>query len=91
MVEEDLEKEESLTVTTGHLIYLWDLVSKKIASAPLNEHFTETEKHAIWALEDILERKLINCNIGARPEAEWEALVQRAGDMVKAFPLDCID
>ena len=74
MSGKDLTKEVSLQLPVGHLLIIWDILSNKLAGSPANCEFSEEEKRAIWALEDLCEQELINNGITARPEEEWNQL-----------------
>ena len=91
MSKEDLSKSASLNLPIGHLIVVWDILSNKLAGSPTNGIFTEEEKRAIWALQDLCENVLIENEVTSMPEPEWNALVKRAIEFVKSIPVDYLD
>ena len=91
MSKENLDKKVSIELTTGHLVFLWNFISDKLSGSPLNEEFTEEEKRAIWGLADLCEQELINNEIKAMPEPEWESLIERAKEHVKSLPVEYLD
>jgi hypothetical protein len=91
MPTEDLEKEVNLKISIGHLLVVWDILSNKLSCEPINENFTEDERRAIWALEDACEKKIINSGIKARPEKEWNQLIERATAHVKTLPIEFLE
>jgi hypothetical protein len=88
MPNEDLNKEVNLKISIGHLLVIWDILSNKLSGKPLNTDFTEDEKRAIWALEDACEKKIVKSGIKARPEKEWNQLIERATKQVKTLPVE---
>jgi hypothetical protein len=58
---------------------------------PVIETLTEDEKRAIWALEDLCERSLVENGISPRPESEWNALVDAAKEHVRSIPVDYLE
>jgi len=91
MSVEDLKKEVTIKLPIGHLLIVWDILSNKLSGAPLNDEFTEEEKRAIWALEDLCEEELINSEITEKPEKEWNHLLEQATKFVKTIPADFLD
>jgi len=91
MSNEDLSTETSLKLSAGHLLVVWDLLSNKLSCCPLNDEFTEEEKRAIWALEDLCEQELGEKGFVARPEKEWNQLIERATEFVKTVPAEFLD
>jgi hypothetical protein len=55
------------------------------------ESLTEDEKRAVWALEDLCERSLLESGISSRPEPEWNALVDAAKEHVQSIPVHYLD
>ena len=91
MANEDLTKEALLKLSLGHLLVVWDVLSNKLAGTPFIERLTEEEKRAIWGLEDLCERSLLEQGVTSRPESEWESLLQAARTHVKTIPVDFLD
>ena len=91
MTQEDFDKEATIKVSIGHLILLWNLLSDKLSCEPLNKNFTEEEKRAIWALEDLCENELVKHDYGEKPAEEWDALINKAREFCKALPAEFLD
>jgi hypothetical protein len=91
MSGEDLTKEASIKLSVGHLLIVWDILSNKLSGSPINNMFTEEEKRAIWALEDLCEQELVNNGITSKPEKEWNQLIGRATEFVKTIPAEFLD
>lgn len=91
MSDEDLSREASLKLPVGHLLIIWNILSEKLSGSPLNEEFTEEEKRAIWALEDLCENELTNNGITSKPEKEWNQVIERATEFVKTIPAEFLD
>ena len=87
----NLDKAISLEMTLGHLLGVWHILSEKLSSIPMNDSFTETEKNAIWALEDICEQTLIDNGVNDLPEKEWNLLVQQAMEHIKTLPVEFVN
>ncbi len=91
MSEDDLSKEANIKIPVGHLLAVWGILSEKLSSSPIKDSFTEEEKRAIWGLEDLCERELINQGYSSRPEKDWNLLMAKATEFVKNIPVDCLD
>jgi hypothetical protein len=91
MPEDDLNKEATIKIPVGHLLSVWGILSEKLSSSPLNDEFTEEEKRAIWGLEDLFEKELINQGYSSRPEKEWNQLMAEASEFVKTISVDYLD
>ncbi len=91
MSDEELNKIATMSLPVGHLLIIWNVLSTKISGSLTNNEFTEEEKRAIWALEDMCERELINQGITEMPKNEWEQLVERATEFVKTIPAEFLD
>lgn len=88
---EDLAKEASLKLSTGHLLVVWDVVANKLSGTQYMDELSEEERRAIWALQDLCERGLVENGLSARPEAEWNELVRTATEHVKSIPVEFLD
>ena len=88
MANIDLTKEAKLRMSIGHLIAAWDIFSNKLSGTDFLNSLSEEEKRAIWALEDLFERTLLENGVSGRPEPEWDRLVQAAKAYVRAIPVD---
>jgi len=91
MSDEELNKEVSVKLSLGHLLIVWDILSNKLSGAPLNDEFTEEEKRAIWALEDLCEQELDNNGIRSKSDKEWNQLIEKATEFVKTIPTEFLD
>jgi hypothetical protein len=67
---------------------VWDVLANKVTETGFVDALTDEEKRAIWALQDLCERSLIDAGITARPQDEWEALMQSAREHVKSVPVE---
>lgn len=90
-MNQDLTKKIPLNISLGHLLLVWEVLSNKISCDPINKHFSEIERRAIWALEDLCESLLIENECGAMPQEDWEALIKRAGVHVKSLSVEFLD
>ena len=88
MSDKDLNKEVLIKLPIGHLLIVWEVLSNKLSGSPDSDAFTEEEKRAMWALEDLCETELINNGITGKSDKEWDELVERATELVKALPCE---
>ncbi|MCU7845946.1 MAG: hypothetical protein KZQ93_19100 [Candidatus Thiodiazotropha sp. (ex Monitilora ramsayi)] len=91
MSEDDLSKEATVKMPVGHLLAVWGILSDKLSCSPLNDEFTEEEKRAVWGLQDLCEKELINQGYSSRPENEWNELMAKATEFVKTIPVEILD
>lgn len=91
MANENLAAKTSLKLSVGHLLAVWDILANKLSGTPFMEALSEDEKRAVWALEDLCERGLLENGVSSRPEPEWNALVAAAMEHVRSIPVDCLD
>jgi hypothetical protein len=91
MDNEDLDREATLHLPIGHLLIVWSVLSNSLSKTPYKDEFTEEERRAIWALEDLCENELVRNGFGARPKAEWNDLMKRASEFVKTIPAEFIE
>ena len=91
MSVEDLKKEATIKLPVGHLLIVWNILSDKLSGAPLNDEFTEEEKRAIWALEDLCEKELTNIEIAEKSDEEWNHLLEQATEFIKTIPVEFLD
>ncbi len=75
----------------GHLLLVWEVLSNKISCKPINKQFSEIERRAIWALEDLFENTLVENGCGAMPKEDWDALIEKAGEYVKSLPVEFLN
>lgn len=85
MDHEELNKPATLHLPIGHLLVVWDVLSNRLSETTYKDVFTEEEKRAIWALEDLCENELVRNGLGARPEQEWSKLMSQATEFVKTI------
>ena len=88
MNNKDLTKPTTLNLPAGHLLVVWDILANRLSDTPYKDEFTEEEKRAIWALEDLCENELIRNGFTERPEKEWDQLMKEATTFVKTIPAD---
>jgi hypothetical protein len=81
----------SLTLTIGHLIAVWDILANKLSGTHFMESLSEDEKRAVWALQDLCERSLVENRVSSRPIPEWNALVDAAKEYVRSIPVDYLE
>jgi hypothetical protein len=91
MASEDLTSRINLPLSLGHLIAAWDILANKLSGTSFMESLTEDEKRAVWALEDLCERSLVENGVSSRPEAEWNALVDAAKAHVRSTPVEHLE
>ncbi len=91
MDNKELRKLTTLHLPAGHLLIVWDVLSNKLSQTPYKDEFSEEEKMAIWALEDLCENELVRNGFGARPEDEWNTLMNQAAEFVKTIPVEFLD
>lgn len=91
MEDADLTKEAKLKMSIGHLIATWDIVSNRLSGTDFLNSLSEDEKRAIWALDDLLERTLMENGISSLPKPDWDQLVQSAKLHVRNIPVDYLD
>ena len=91
MAHGDLTQTAIIQLSAGHLLVVWDVLANKVTETGFVDALTDEEKRAIWALQDLCERGLIDAGIAARPQDEWEALMQEARDHVKSVPVECLN
>ena len=88
MADEDFTKEAALKMSIGHLIAVWDIFSNRLSGTDFLNSLSEGEKGAIWALEDLFERTLLENGVSGRPASEWDRLVQAAKLNTRTLPVD---
>lgn len=91
MTSENLTSSVNLSLSLGHLIPVWDILANRLSGTPFMEGLTEEEKRAVWALEDLCERSLVENGVSSRPEAEWNALVDAAKAHVRSIPVEHLE
>lgn len=91
MTNDDLTQETTVRLSAGHLLVVWDVLANKVTETGFVDALTEEEKRAIWALQDLCERGLIDAGIAARPQAKSEAVMQAAREHVKSVPVEVLD
>jgi len=91
MSNQNLASESSLKLSVGHLLAVWDVLSNKLSGTLFMDSLSEDEKRAVWALQDLCERALLERGISSLPAPEWEALVDAAKKHVRDIPVDFLD
>jgi hypothetical protein len=88
---EGIDKTATLHLPIGQLLVVWNILSNSLPKTPYKDEFTEEEKRAIWALEDLCETELVRNGFGGRPEDEWNNLMNQATKFVKTIPVEFLD
>ena len=88
---ENLDKRISTELSLGHLLVLWDILSNKVTGDELRKKFSEEELRAIWSFQDKCEQELTSIRITAKPETEWNELMQNALVHTKKLPVEFLD
>ncbi|MES9950254.1 MAG: hypothetical protein ABW118_14955 [Candidatus Thiodiazotropha sp.] len=91
MSDEDLDEEATIKLPIGHLLIVWDILANKNSDLGTNDNYTDDEKRAIWALQDLCENELLNKGISGKPKKEWDELIDRATEFVKTIPAEFLD
>lgn len=91
MESKGLNTPATLRLPIGHLLVVWDVLSNRLPETNYKETLTETEKRAVWALEDLCEQALVSAGFGSRPEKDWDALMAAAAEFVKSIPAEFVD
>ena len=91
MSDENIIKEASIKLPIGHLLIIWEVLTSKLSGSPDNDAFTEEEKRAMWALEDLCEKELIRNGLIGESDIEWEQLIERATEFVKTIPCEFLE
>lgn len=91
MDKDNMNAPSSLNLPIGHLLVVWDVLSNRLSDTTYKEVFSEEEKRAIWALEDLCEQELVKQGYGERPEMEWNHLLQQATQYVKSIPVEFVE
>jgi hypothetical protein len=91
MTTKNLACEAVLKLSVGHLLSTWDILANKLSGTPFLEALDESEKRAVWALQDLCEHVLVENGISSLPAPEWEKLVQEAKEHVRSIPVECLD
>ena len=63
----DLTQTATIQLSAAHLLVVWDVLANKVTETGFVDALTDEEKRAIWALQDLCERSLIDAGITARP------------------------
>jgi|GEM_PF-3889001 len=87
-MEVDLNKNVSLELTLGHLIVIRELFANKLSGSPGNGEFTEEEKRAVWALEDLCDNEIAKNTPREDVPGDWNKLVNQAVEFVKSIPVE---
>ena len=91
MTHENLRKPVPLSISAGHLVVLWDVLSNKLSGSIFMDSLTEEERRALWAAQDLFELALQGNGVSARPAVEWERLVKAARAHVSQLPVEYRD
>jgi len=91
MTQENFGKVANVALTAGHLLVVWDILANKLSGSEFLDKLDESERRAIWALQDFCESKLETIGFSSRPQLEWEALMDAARAHVKTVPVEFLD
>jgi len=91
MKNKDLAKTVALDISIGHLLVVWDVLANNSKALPFVESLGDEEKRAIWALQDRCEKCLTDNGIRARPQAEWNSLIESARVHCKKIPVEFLE
>jgi hypothetical protein len=91
MSDINLAEKAAIELSVGHLLLVWHVLSDKLSGSPLNEAFSEEEKRAIWALEDLCEDALTASGVTSKPQNEWDRLIDMAREHVKTISVEFLD
>ena len=90
-METDLHKIVSLELPLSHLIVIRELLANKIAGSPYIDEFSEVEKRAIWAFEDLCNNEIVKNIPSENQPGDWEKHVDQAMEAVKLLSVDCTE
>jgi hypothetical protein len=91
MSAETLTNEAVLKLSVGHLLSVWEILANKLSGTPFLDALDQDEKRAVWALEDLCEKALVENGISSLPAPEWDKLVQKAKEHVRSIPVEFLD
>lgn len=91
MEKVDLSEKSSIELTNGHLLLVWHVLSEKLSGLNQYKELSENEIRAVWALEDICEKRLVNNGITTMPKDEWEKLIENAAIHVSKLPVEYLE
>ena len=86
----DPNQEIETKISLGHVVVMWEILSEKLSGTPIIDEFTEDEKRAIWALEDLYERTLVNKGCTQKSD-DWAELLTKSREFIKTIPTDFLD
>ena len=58
MTHEDLAAQVPVSISAGHLIVLWDVLTNKLAGSKFIDTLSQEEQTAVWAAQDLFEQAL---------------------------------
>jgi hypothetical protein len=91
MTPEDFAKQIPVSISAGHLMVLWDVLSNKLAGSNFFDALSEEEQVALWAAQDLFEHVLDENGISAKPAKEWERLMEAARAHAGQLPVEYRD
>jgi hypothetical protein len=91
MAPDNLDQTSDLTLSTGHLLVIWDVLANKLSGSPFMDELSPEERRAMWSLQDLCEKALGEAGVAPRPEPEWNALMAAARAHVKTIPAEFLD
>jgi hypothetical protein len=91
MTREDFAEQVPVSISAGHLMVLWDVLSNKLAGPKFIDGLSKEEQIAVWAAQDLFERALVGNGISAKPAKEWERLMEAARAYASQMPVEYRD
>ena len=91
MKVEKLTGHVRMSLPLGHVVLIWEILSNRLECESCIGSLEDAEKRAMWALEDLCERKLEERGVAALRVGEWEKLVDAAKLLAKDFPIRYTD
>lgn len=82
----NLKTQANSDLPLGYLLVVWDLLANRLSETFYKAKFSNIEKKAIWALEDLGENEWIRNEYQAKPKEKWEQIMLEARSFVKATP-----
>ncbi len=91
MEDADVSKVVSIQIPLGHALLAWETLSNKFSDLQANNLLSDEERRSIWGLADLLENILAQNGFDARPQAEWQALINQSKAFIKTIPVEFLD
>ena len=89
--QDALAETVSVEMSVGHLVVIWDILARRLSDPAGNATFSDDEKRAIWAMEDLVENTVMAKVVDARPDLDWDDLIACATTYIRTLPVDFLD